>query len=138
MHITLRRWADLLVVAPLSAHTLAKFAHGYCDDVLSSVMRAWNFSDRQKAIILVPAMNTAMWEHPLTRQQLEAVQRFAPTATSVVTVVEPVVKTLACGVVGQGALAPVDEIIAHVQRVVVAQSMIVATNPQKVGQVSEA
>jgi phosphopantothenoylcysteine decarboxylase len=114
MHIRLRSWADLLLVAPLSAHSLAKFRHGLCDDALSSVVRAWNF---HKPIILAPAMNTAMWDHPLTREQLEAIQKFSPQPETV-TVVDPTVKTLACGDVGKGALAPVDDIIAQVQKVV--------------------
>lgn len=83
LHIDLRDWADILVVAPLSAHTLAKFAHGLCDDTLSCVIRAWDFGHRKhtgcsvpggKPLVLVPAMNTAMWDHPLTHQQLSQIQ----------------------------------------------------------------
>ena len=114
MHIDLRNWADALLVAPLSAHSLGKFRHGLCDDVLSSVVRAWDFA---KPLILAPAMNTAMWNHVLTREQLTAIQGFAPTADRVV-VVDPMVKTLACGDVGKGALAPVDDILAAVHAVV--------------------
>lgn len=108
MHIDLRNWADMLLVAPLSAHSLAKFRHGMCDDILSSVVRAWDF---EKPIILAPAMNTAMWDHVLTREQLTTIQSFAPHPENVV-VIDPMVKTLACGDVGKGALAPVDEIMA--------------------------
>ena len=82
LHIDLRNWADLLLLAPLSAHSLAKVATGLCDDTLSCVVRAWDFGYtsgcccKGKPLVLAPAMNTAMWEHPLTRQQLETVCRF--------------------------------------------------------------
>ncbi len=44
LHIELRRWADVLVLAPLSANTLAKVAHGLCDNLLTCVVRAWDFA----------------------------------------------------------------------------------------------
>ena len=108
MHIDLRNWADLILVAPLSAHSLAKFRHGFCDDVLSSVIRAWDYG--KKTLLLAPAMNTAMWEHVLTREQLTTIQQFASNPDRVV-VIEPMVKKLACGDHGNGALAPVDDIL---------------------------
>ena len=108
MHIDLRNWADMILVAPLSAHSLAKFRHGFCDDVLSSVVRAWDYG--KKPLLLAPAMNTAMWEHTLTREQLTTIQQFSSNPERVV-VIEPMVKTLACGDHGNGALAPVDDIL---------------------------
>ena len=116
LHIELRDWADMIVIAPLSAHTLAKIATGLCDDTLTSVMRAWDFghvaSRPPKPIVLAPAMNTAMWEHPLTKQQLQSIMEFAPC--DLVNVVSPTVKTLACGEVGIGALAPLEDILGAV------------------------
>lgn len=115
MHIDLRDWADLLIVAPLSAHTMAKMAQGLCDDTLSCVARAWDFgyhvSRPAKPIILAPAMNTAMWQHPLTQEQLNKICSFASKPSPCVHVVEPANKKLACGEVGQGALAGIDDII---------------------------
>ncbi|MBM4072228.1 MAG: phosphopantothenoylcysteine decarboxylase [Planctomycetes bacterium] len=67
LHIELRRWADVLVIAPLDANTLAKLAHGMADNCLTCVARAW---DRTRPMILAPAMNTLMWEHPATLRQL--------------------------------------------------------------------
>lgn len=58
LHIELRRWADVLVLAPLSANTMAKVAHGLCDNLLTSVVRAWDYA---KPMIVAPAMNTYMW-----------------------------------------------------------------------------
>ena len=129
LHIELRDWADVLLLAPLSAHTLAKIAHGMCDDTLTCVARAWDFghydktdSDggnepraRGKPVLLVPAMNTAMWEHPLTEQQLQTIQSFAPPSSGNVKIVPPQSKLLACGEVGVGAMASVDTILQAVQ-----------------------
>src|SRR5262245_31130188 len=67
LHIELRRWADLFVIAPLDANTLAKLVNGICDNCLTCVWRAW---DPSRPVVVAPAMNTLMWEHPLTRRQL--------------------------------------------------------------------
>ena len=124
LHIQLRDWADVLVIAPLSAHTLAKLSHGLCDDTLSCVARAWDFGHGPrpgKPLILAPAMNTAMYEHPLTLPQLETIQKFwnqkrCPTDPNGVVIVPPQEKVLACGEVGMGALAPVDQIVSAVMK----------------------
>jgi phosphopantothenoylcysteine synthetase/decarboxylase len=122
LHIELRDWADVVVMAPLSAHTLSKIAHGACDDTLSCVLRAWDLgwhTERPaKPMVLAPAMNTAMWQHPLTQQQLTTIQKFSAVQEeplSVIQVVAPMVKTLACGEVGQGAMASVSDIVQAVQ-----------------------
>ena len=86
-------------------------------------MRAWDYGQRQsslngKQVILAPAMNTAMWDHPLTRQQLETIKKFSSDENGVV-VIEPVVKTLACGEIGAGALAELDDIISTVKKCMV-------------------
>ncbi|KAK0720768.1 flavoprotein-domain-containing protein [Lasiosphaeris hirsuta] len=74
LHIELRRWADMLVVAPLSANTLAKIVNGMSDNLLTSVIRAWDtdaaIDGRQKVIAVAPAMNSAMWRHPVTAKQI--------------------------------------------------------------------
>src|SRR5262249_17343945 len=67
LHIELRRWADLLLIAPLDANTLAKLAVGLSDNCLTCVWRAWEPS---RPVVLAPAMNTLMWQHPLTRRHL--------------------------------------------------------------------
>jgi len=109
-HIALRDWADALVIAPLSANTLAKLAHGLCDDLLTCVARAWDFGGsskkKKKPVIVAPAMNTAMWTHPFTKPQLAVCEHQLGMR-----VVQPVSKTLACGDEGVGALAPVSSIV---------------------------
>ena len=125
LHIELRKWADMLIVAPLDANTLAKFAIGLSDNCLTCVFRAWDFS---KPVVLAPAMNTVMWESPVTLRHLgqllqdratgpvpngwkmaEAPALFARHAPAIV-VIPPQAKRLACGDVGVGGMAEVTEI----------------------------
>ena len=108
LHIDLRNWADLLVIAPLSANTLAKLAAGMADNLLTSVVRAWN---RQKLVVMAPAMNTFMWNHPATQEHLKKIYSW----NYFLEVVNPISKTLACGEDGIGAMAPVEEIIKAIQ-----------------------
>src|SRR5580698_381072 len=70
LHIQLRRWADLFLIAPLDANTLAKLAVGLSDNCLTCVWRAWEPS---RPVVLAPAMNTLMWQHPLTRRHLHQI-----------------------------------------------------------------
>lgn len=102
LHIFLRNWADINIIAPLSANTLAKIANGLCDNLLTSVVRAWDF---KKPIIVAPAMNTLMWENPFTRKHLDTCREMG------FKVVPPVSKKLACGDVGMGAMADPVEIV---------------------------
>jgi phosphopantothenoylcysteine decarboxylase len=99
LHIELRRWADAFVIAPLDANTLAKLALGMTDNCLTCVYRAW---DRAKPIVLAPAMNTLMWEHPVTARQLAQIGEDMRTALHIVC---PISKKLACEEVGVGAMA---------------------------------
>lgn len=109
LHIELRRWADIFLIAPLSANTLAKLAAGICDNLLTSVFRAWEFRSG-KPVVLAPAMNTEMWEHPFTEQHIRTLQSLGD-----VHIVQPVVKTLACGDTGRGALAHLPDVVRAVQ-----------------------
>jgi phosphopantothenoylcysteine decarboxylase len=125
LHIELRKWADMLIVAPLDANTLAKFAIGLSDNCLACVFRAWDFA---KPVVLAPAMNTFMWESTVTLRQLgqllddragapvpggwsleDAPALFARHAPRIV-LIPPQAKRLACGDVGKGAMAEVTEI----------------------------
>ena len=63
LHIEFRKWADVLLVAPLDANTLAKFALGLSDNFLTCIFRAWDF---ERPVVLAPAMNTLMWQSPVT------------------------------------------------------------------------
>ena len=85
LHIQLRNWADLAVIAPLSANSLAKLANGLADNLLTCVTRAWDF---KKPIMVAPAMNTMMWDHPVTSQHLSVLQGWGYS------VIPPCTKTL--------------------------------------------
>ena len=108
-HIELRNWADLFLIAPLDANTLAKMAHGLCDNALTSVFRAWDFA---KPLIVAPAMNTLMWTNPWTRRHLDLLEQVLPPGQFCV--LSPIVKTLACGEDGLGAMAEVNAIVRNV------------------------
>lgn len=67
IHIDLMKWADIFVIAPLDANTMAKIANGICDNLLTCVARAWT---NTKPAIFCPAMNFNMWQHPTTAPQV--------------------------------------------------------------------
>ena len=93
-HIGEAQWADALVVAPATANILAKFAHGLADDFLSTLYLA-----TAAPVLVAPAMNVNMWEHPATQSNLEILRARG------VRVVEPGTGELACGMVGAGRMA---------------------------------
>lgn len=105
LHIELRRWADLGVIAPLSANTLAKLANGLCDNLLTCVTRAW---DTKKPLLFCPAMNTHMYNHPLTGRQITTLSELGYMEVPAVS------KRLMCGDVGGGAMAEVGTIVEAV------------------------
>ncbi len=110
-HIRLSREADLIVIAPATADFLAKMAHGRCDDLASTVLLA-----ADKPVLAAPAMNWRMWEHPATRRNLSQLKADG------IYFVGPNEGGMACGEVGMGRMAEVDEIIAAAERVVEGES----------------
>jgi phosphopantothenoylcysteine decarboxylase len=106
LHIELRRWADVLLIAPLDANTLAKLSLGITDNCLTCVYRAWDLS---RPVVLAPAMNTLMWEHPATARHLAQV---AADLRGALRVVSPISKKLACDDVGLGAMAEREQILS--------------------------
>jgi len=93
-HIDVARWADVFVVAPLTANSMANFVHGNAPEFLSTVYLAF-----KKEVYVAPAMNSAMWEHPATRENLSLLQKRG------VNVISPIEGELACGEVGIGKMA---------------------------------
>ena len=106
LHIDLCKWTDLMVIAPLDANTLAKISNGICDNLLTCVVRAWR---RQKPLLFAPAMNSFMYDHPLTLQQIKSLQSFGYK------LIPPVEKKLACGDFGIGAMATTDDIVNEIE-----------------------
>ena len=93
-HIAEAQWADALVVAPATAGILAKFAHGFADDFLTTMYLATT-----APVLVAPAMNVNMWEHAATQANMEILRQRG------VKVIEPSSGQLACGMVGPGRLA---------------------------------
>ena len=102
-HIGVAQSIDALVVAPCTADTVAKFAHGQADDFLSTLYLA-----TPAPVIIAPTMNVEMWQHAATQENLETLRKRG------VQVVEPGSGYLACGMVGAGRLAEPEEIAAAV------------------------
>ncbi len=105
-HIDVAQSGDLLLAAPATADVLAKFAHGIADDFLTTTHLAFD-----GPVIVAPAMNTNMWEHPATRENIAVLRGRG------VTVVEPGSGDLACGTVGPGRLAEISDIVSRVRSV---------------------
>ncbi|XP_059918024.1 phosphopantothenoylcysteine decarboxylase isoform X2 [Gadus macrocephalus] len=107
LHIELRRWADLFVIAPLDANTLGKIASGICDNLLTCVVRAWESS---RPLLFCPAMNTAMWNHPITARQIAILKDFGYVE------IPCIAKKLVCGDEGLGAMAELSTVINVVKQ----------------------
>ena len=102
-HIELARWADLVMIAPATANTLARLRAGFADDLLSTVVLA-----TEAPVLVCPAMNTQMWRHPATQENVTALSGRARTR-----VVDPDVGVLACKEVGPGRLPDADVLLAE-------------------------
>ena len=100
-HISLADCADLVVVAPATANTLAKMRYGLADNLLTATLLA-----TKAPIVVAPAMNTGMWESAVTQENL------AELKARGVTVVEPGDGELACGVKGKGRMMEPEKIFA--------------------------
>jgi phosphopantothenoylcysteine decarboxylase len=141
LHIELRRWADIMVIAPLSANELAKITQGWSDNLLLSVVRAWDTTGlvdpvhdipgvqwaeegvtdsistaRKKRILVAPSMNTAMWLQPITKKQISVLQdEWGVKNGGWFEVLQPMEKELACGDIGGGAMKDWREIVGIVE-----------------------
>ncbi|WP_445372482.1 bifunctional phosphopantothenoylcysteine decarboxylase/phosphopantothenate--cysteine ligase CoaBC [Methylomonas sp. HW2-6] len=102
-HIQLARWADLLLIAPATADTLAKMAHGLADDLLSTLYLA-----AECPVYVAPAMNQAMWGKPVTQESIARLQQHG------VTVIGPAAGEQACGEQGYGRMVEPAEIVQSV------------------------
>jgi phosphopantothenoylcysteine decarboxylase/phosphopantothenate--cysteine ligase len=110
-HIDLADWAEVVVIAPATASLLARLANGLADDLLSTACLA-----TRAPMLVAPAMNVNMYEHPATQANLEVLAKRG------VRIVGPDRGELACGWEGPGRLSAVDEIVAAVERLTVEPS----------------
>ncbi len=105
-HIDLARWADLAILAPGTANTINRLAAGLADDPVGTLFLAWEL--KKKPWWIAPAMNTVMWEHPITQDSIKKLGglgvRILPTGTG----------QLACGETGAGRLLEPEQLVAEV------------------------
>ncbi|HMR85030.1 MAG TPA: bifunctional phosphopantothenoylcysteine decarboxylase/phosphopantothenate--cysteine ligase CoaBC [Niabella sp.] len=100
-HVQLGRWADVMLIAPLSCNTLAKMAHGYCDNLLLSV-----YLSATCPVIAAPAMDEDMWHHASTRRNIELLKKDG------VSIIQPGNGELASGLFGDGRMEEPENIVS--------------------------
>jgi len=105
-HIHLARWADVLILAPASANAIGNWANGLSSDLPSALFLAF---ERSKPILLAPAMNKEMWNHPAVQKNLTTLKTWN------VQVLEPNSGSLACGEIGVGRLVEPDQIVSAIE-----------------------
>jgi len=104
-HVEMGMWADVFVIAPASANTIAKLASGMCDNLLSAA-----YLSAKCPVVLAPAMDMDMWKHPATQYNLNVLRRFGNEIISVN------FGELASGLTGEGRMAEPEEIVACLQK----------------------
>src|SRR5690606_24753960 len=104
-HVMLGRWADLMIIAPLSCHTLAKMAHGECDNLLLAV-----YLSAVCPVVTAPAMDEDMWKHPATKSNIERIKSYGNTVIPVEN------GELASGLFGEGRMAEPEQIIEFISK----------------------
>lgn len=104
-HIHLQRWADLIVLAPATANIVNKFSSGICDDLVTTLFMAHDFT---KPFLIAPAMNHMMYAHPMTQSSLLKLQQIG------IVIIHPENGNLACGENGSGRLANPEVILQHI------------------------
>ena len=103
-HVMLGRWADVMLVAPLSCNTLAKMAHGQCDNLLLAV-----YLSSTCLVVVAPAMDEDMWHHPSTKKNILALKEYGNYLIDVTS------GELASGLTGEGRMAEPDDIVSFLQ-----------------------
>lgn len=103
-HISLAQKADLLLIAPATANIIAKIASGICDDLLTCVVCA-----TKATVLICPAMNENMYENKITQDNIKKLEKFGYKF------IGPKTGPLACGKIGAGCLADVEEIVKEVK-----------------------
>ena len=103
-HISLSRWADLILIAPATANTISKLANGNSDDLASTVALASN-----KKIFIAPAMNVRMWDHRSTRENIDKLKRYNYG------LIGPEIGDMACGEYGEGKMSEPKNIINELE-----------------------
>lgn len=113
-----------MVIAPLSANSLAKMTAGLCDNLLLSIVRAWDTTgeidpfSRRKIIVVATAINTAMWKHPVTTRHIKMLEDWdiSKSPDGWIKLLKPTEKKLACGDIGDGAMAEWTTVVSVIEQ----------------------
>ena len=111
-HIALADWAELVIVAPATAHLMARMAHGLADDLVTTLLLA-----TRAPLLVAPAMNVQMWNHPATRQNADTLRGRG------VAFLGPEAGELACGWLGEGRMAEPRDLAAEAERLLGPRSL---------------
>ncbi len=103
-HIELALWANIFLIAPITANTIAKLALGLADNLLTTSVLALPSTT---PLMLAPAMNTRMWDNPLVKGHLQTLSQTYPNLS----IIAPRESVLACGETGMGAMATIDTLV---------------------------
>ena len=103
-HISLSRWADIIIVAPITANTISKLTKGTAEDLASTVILASN-----KKIFLAPAMNVRMWEHQSTQENINILRNYNYR------IIGPEIGDMACGEYGEGKMSEPETIFSEIK-----------------------
>jgi len=108
-HISLASWGNIILIAPATANTIGKIAAGLADNLLTTVVMA---APKNTPIIIAPAMNTNMWENHIVQDNIKRLRQISKKYIFV----EPKVGRLACGDIGEGPLAEIEDILSVIKK----------------------
>lgn len=111
-HVGVLQDVDLVMIMPATASIIGRYAMGLADDLMTTVLLA-----AKCPVVIAPAMNTAMWEHPIVQENLEKLRTIG------VTIVDPVEGELACGIYGAGHLASLETILLQAEKALTIQDL---------------
>ena len=104
-HISLSRWADIILIAPITANTISKLSYGLADDLASTLVLASN-----KKIFLAPAMNVRMWEHSSNKENIKKLKNYGYD------IIGPEIGDMACGEYGEGKMTEPENIFKYINK----------------------
>ena len=113
-HISLPDWADIMLIAPATANVLCKMAHGIADDALTTT-----FAAMRKPVVIAPAMNTNMYESPVTQEAISTLAKWDN-----ITMLDAASGELACGTSGKGRMQDIDVLVAATEYALTPKNLI--------------
>jgi len=108
-HVSLAKWADIMIISPATANIIGKIAHGIADNLLTTVTMAL---PKETPVLIIPAMNTNMWENPITQKNIEILSEYKKYKF-----IDPRKGVLACRDEGAGKIADNKDILEEAQKI---------------------